>query len=115
MAINNLEQKRLLYAKRKADARGKDSEYASMTKKVPAFILKNGFPYTMAYLNEKGKKVFDDIVEWHCSTDLNSTPLASGKKDEFLNHIFSLETNELRALTLETLAIMKCFRRFVKD
>lgn len=117
MAINNLEQKRLLYAKRKADAQETKSEYASMIKKVPAYILKNGFPYTMAFLNEKGKSVFNDIVEWHCSNELNEQRLADGKQDDFLNYLLgeNMEMDNLRALTMETLAIMKCFRRFVKD
>lgn len=117
MAINNLEQKRLLYAMQRAKEQRNNSDYSGMIKKVPAFILKNGFPYTMAYLNEKGKAVYNDIVNWHSSSDLNDRKLAEGKeKDGFLNYLLGdVEMDELRALTLETLAIMKCFRRFVKD
>ncbi|MEM8524993.1 MAG: type III-B CRISPR module-associated protein Cmr5 [Bacteroidota bacterium] len=126
MAINNLEQQRLLYAMRATSKDGRarkelsnkerSSNYDSMVKKVPAYVQKNGFVYTMAFLNEKDHEVFYDIWKWHCSTDLNTRKLAEKEKGEFLKYLLELEdASMLRALTLETLAIMKCFKRFVKD
>jgi len=126
MAINNLEQRRLLYAMKATSKEGRSkkvqsdkersSNYDSMIKKVPAYIQKNGFVYTMAFLKEKDQEVFHDIWKWHCSTDLNTRKLVEKKKEEFLKYLLELEdASMLRALTLETLAIMKCFKRFVKD
>jgi CRISPR type III-B/RAMP module-associated protein Cmr5 len=118
MAINNLEQKRLLYARRQANRADKrSSNYDSMIKKVPAYIQKNGFVYTMAFLNEKDKAVFEDIWKWHCSSDLNGQQLMPNtSQGDFLNRLLETDDmNLLRGFTLETLAIMKCFRRFVKD
>lgn len=134
MAINYLEQKRLLYAMTATNKVGRDAKnltkkeksknYDGMIKKVPAYIQKNGFVYTMAFLNEKDQEVFYDIWRWHCDTSLthNEIPLneqrwmSNTTKDKFLKELFELkDMNKLRAITLETLAIMKCFRRFVKD
>lgn len=88
-----------------------------MVKKVPAYIQKNGFPYTLAFLQEKDKEVFYDIWNWHCASELNNQKLMPAiGKEEFMKKLLELEDMALlRALTLETLAIMKCFRRFVKE
>lgn len=125
MAINYLEQKRLLYAMHATseEGRGKTTKgeesknYASMVKKVPAYIQKNGFPYTLAFLYEKDKEVFYDIWKWHCKSKLNEQQLMPNTdKKDFMRKLLELEDMTLlRALTLETLAIMKCFRRFVKE
>lgn len=123
MAIKYLEQKRLLYAMRATSKEGrgakeeKSSNYDSMVKKVPAYIQKNGFPYTLAFLQEKDKEIFYDIWKWHCESELNEQHLMqSTSKNDFMKKILELEDMTLlRALTLETLAIMKCFRRFVKE
>lgn len=118
MAINNIEQKRLLYARRQANRPEKKSKnYDGMIKKVPAYIQKNGFIYTMAFLNEKDAAVFEDIWKWNCESELNGQHLMPNiKQKDFLNALLETEdTNLLLGVTLETLAIMKCFRRFVKE
>jgi len=128
MSINFLEQKRLIFAKEQAERKDKMESYHSLTKKVPAFIQNNGLLYTLAYLEEdeikKGKKknaeiklsVFEDIWKWHCQTERNQHKLMPEvPKDEFLNVILQKDDSSLRAITLETLALMKCLRRFVKE
>ena len=128
MAIQHLEQKRLVFAKKQTNTstrnkkkedekiKKKSSNYDSMVKKVPAFILNNGFLCTMAFLNEKDEEVFYDIWNWHCESENNQNKLLSGiSKDDFLTKLFSASDEMVRALTMETLSLMKCMRRFVKD
>jgi|AntRauTorckE5430_2_1112549.scaffolds.fasta_scaffold82519_1 CRISPR/Cas system CMR-associated protein Cmr5 small subunit len=118
MAINNLEQKRLLYAMK--ESKGKNKDYGNMVKKVPAYIQKNGFPYTMAYLQgeKNGKAIFSTIYKWHCDNNVNVTNLISNASSEtaFLEKILDdADGNLMRALTLETFSLMKSLRRFAKS
>lgn len=116
MAINYLEQKRLLFAKRQANREGKDSNYDSMIKKVPAYIQTNGFLYTMVFLKEKDNAVFEDIYKWHCESDLNEQKLMPNISiNDFIDNILKQEDTLIRIMTMETLALMKCFKRFVKQ
>lgn len=116
MAINYLEQKRLIFAKRQASRKDKGGNYHSMIKKVPAYIQTNGFLYTMVFLNEKDKDVFEDVYKWHCESDLNEQKLMPNiSNQDFLNRLLEKEDTIIRAMTMETLALMKCFRRFVKQ
>lgn len=117
MAINNLEQKRLLYAMRESD--GKDKEYGNMVKKVPAYIYKNGFPYAMAFLKgeKNGNSIFETIYKWHTDKSENALCLLSevNTKDEFAEAILTAKGDLVRALTLETFSLMKSLRRFAKS
>jgi CRISPR type III-B/RAMP module-associated protein Cmr5 len=122
MAIQHLEQKRLIFAKSETEKEGrkkkpfKSPNYDSMVKKVPAYILNNGFLYTMAFLNEKDKEVFHDIWNWHCASVWNEQKLMPKvEKNNFLDIIFRKDDTTVRALTMETLALMRCMRRFVND
>jgi len=118
MAIQNLEQKRLIYSQKQASRGGKSSSnYDAMVKKVPAFIQTNGLLYTLAYLKEKDKAVFEDIQMWHTDEHNVLSFAAQTKTDtgEFLKATFALSEDKVRLLTLETLALFKCLKRFVKD
>lgn len=116
MAINNLEQKRLLYAMN--EAKGQKKDYGNMVKKVPAYIQKNGFPYTMAYLQgeKHGKPIFKTIYQWHTDKNKNALCLVgSANETAFLEKILNADGDLLRALTLETFSLMKSLRRFAKS
>jgi CRISPR/Cas system CMR-associated protein Cmr5 small subunit len=117
MAINNLEQKRLLYAMN--EAKGKNKDYGNMVKKVPTYIQKNGFPYTMAFLQgeKNGKPIFETIYKWHTNKDKNAMCLVSSVSNEnaFVEEILRANGDLLRALTLETFSLMKSLRRFAKS
>lgn len=117
MAINNLEQKRLLYAMN--EAKGKKKDYGNMVKKVPAYIQKNGFPYTMAYLQgeKHGQPIFNTIYLWHTDKSKNAMYLVGNvsSEDAFLKEILNADRDLLRALTLETFSLMKSLRRFAKS
>lgn len=117
MAINNLEQKRLLYAMRESD--GKDKDYGNMVKKVPAYIYKNGFPYAMAFLKgeKNGEPIFETIYKWHTNKGENTLCLLPevNTKNEFIETILTAKGEVVRALTLETFSLMKSLRRFAKS
>ncbi len=118
MAIQNLEQKRLIYSQNQTTRSGKNSSnYDAMIKKVAAFIQTNGLLYTLAYLKEKDEAVFEDIQKWHTEEHNVLSFAANTKNDkgEFLKATFALTDDKVRLLTLETLALFKCLKRFVKD
>lgn len=115
MAIHHLEQKRLIYAKKEAD-KNNNKEFGNMIKKVPAYIQTNGFLYTMAFLKEKDKKVFEAIQKWHSNKNENQQAIMPNvSHSNFLDELFKQEDTTLRVMTMETLTLMKSFRRFVKE
>lgn len=118
MAINNLEQKRLLYAMSEAKLNN-NKDYGNMVKKVPAYIQKNGFPYAMAYLRGEnhGKPIFKTIYQWHTDGSKNALCLVGNisNEDAFLEEILNADGDLLRALTLETFSLMKSLRRFANS
>lgn len=126
MAIQHLEQKRLVFALKETSKEGRDEKklgkkersknYDSMVKKVPTYILNNGLLYTLAYLNEKDPEVLYDIWNWHCSSEFNERKMMKEViRNNFLNTLFNKPDSEIRIITLETLALLKCMRRFVKE
>ena len=89
-----------------------------MVKKVPAYIQTNGLVYTLAFLEKKDEGVYDTIWKWHCNTDENTMqlPTLKGKpKKVFLETLLILSDEDIRFLTLETLALFTWLRRFVDD
>lgn len=115
MTIQNLEQERLIFSQKQASRKEKNSSnYDAMVKKVPAFIQTNGLLYTLAYLLEKDKAVFEDIKEWH-TVKHNNLGFAITDDNAFLTATFDLSDDKVRLLTLETLSLFKCLKRFVKE
>lgn len=117
MSIQNLEQKRLIFAMTNAK---KDKPYGVMVKKVPALIQTNGLLYSLAYLKKEKPDVFETIRKWHVEEYNNlGFEKESTKKDEsFLSEIFNekkFSDSAIRLLTLETLNLIKCLKRFVSD
>ncbi|WP_027003414.1 type III-B CRISPR module-associated protein Cmr5 [Hugenholtzia roseola] len=117
MAIQNLEQKRLIFAMTNAK---KDKPYGVMVKKVPALIQTNGLLYTLAYLKKEKPDVFETIRKWHVVEHNNfSFEKTEAKKDDnFLSKILDekeFSDSDVRLLTLETLNLLKCLKRFVSD
>lgn len=114
MAIQNLEQKRLIFA---MDNAKNDKAYGVMVKKVPAYIQTNGLLYTLSYLIEKDKAVFEGIQTWHTEAHnvLGFEAITKTDKTAFLKATFALTDDKVRFLTLETLSLFKCLKRFVKD
>ncbi len=128
MSIQNLEQKRLIFAQKQATRKEKNStNYDSLIKKIPAYIQTNGLLYTLAFLDskrkvdEKGVKndaelVFQDIWEWHCKTSENDHKMMPNVTiPKFMEELFKKSDSEIRFLTLETLSLFKCLKRFVKE
>jgi CRISPR type III-B/RAMP module-associated protein Cmr5 len=127
MAIQNLEQQRLIFAMEQGIKNKGKGNYDSLVKKIPAYIQTNGFLYTLAFLdskrdiNKQGIKndaelVFEDIWEWHCNTDQNDHKMMLGVTlPKFMEELFKKSDAEVRFLTLETLSLFKCLKRFVKD
>ena len=113
----NIEQKRSKFAfDHKANS--KSTNYDAMVKKVPAYIQTNGLVYTLAFLEKKDEGVFDTIWRWHCQTTENTMqlPTLKGKsKKVFLETLLTLSDEDIRLLTLETLALFTWLRRFVDD
>jgi len=113
----DIEQKRAKFAfDNKTSA--ESSNYDAMVKKAPAYIQTNGFVYTIAFLAEKDKGVFKTIWKWNCNAPENTMKLSSlnGKSEnQFLATLINLEDEDLRLVTLETLALFTWLRRFVKD
>lgn len=96
------------------------SNYDAMVKKVPAYIQTNGFVYTMAFLAEKDKGVLQTIYEWHCSSTENTMKLdkldSVTSREDFLEKLIKeLSDEEIRMITVETLALFTWLRRFVDD
>jgi CRISPR type III-B/RAMP module-associated protein Cmr5 len=115
----NIEQQRSKFAFDHKTS-SESSNYDAMVKKVPAYIQTNGFVYTMAFLAEKDKGVLQTIYKWHCTAAENtmkSAKLASvTKRDDFLEKLIKdLSDEEIRLVTIETLALFTWLRRFVKD
>jgi len=113
----NIEQKRSKFAFDHKTST-ESSNYDAMVKKVPAYIQTNGLVYTLAFLEKKDKGVYDTIWKWHCNTAENLMRLSSlnGKaKTAFLETLFTLSDEDIRLLTLETLALFTWLRRFVDD
>lgn len=127
MAIQNLEQKRLIFAMKQGKANADKGNYDSLVRKIPAYIQTNGLLYTLAFLdskrdiNKQGVKndaelVFEDIWEWHCNSSQNDHKMMQGVTiPMFMEKLFEKSDSEIRLLTLETLALFKCLKRFVKD
>jgi CRISPR type III-B/RAMP module-associated protein Cmr5 len=121
MALENLSQKILLFAYEQAKEKEKEKErvkeYASFVKKAPSFIQNNGLLYTLAYINKKSEALANDIRLWHIDKRniLNLDKNKCASIDDFLKEILTKEDSDIRLLTLETLALLKCLRRFVKE
>lgn len=126
----NIEQQRSKFAfnhkesPKETNKKGKEealsSNYDAMVKKLPAYIQTNGFVYTMAFLAEKDKGVLQTIYEWHCTAPENKTRLdkltSLTSREAFLEKLIKdLSDEEIRILTIETLALFTWLRRFVKD
>lgn len=115
----NIEQKRSKFAFDKRSS-GDGSNYDAIVMKVPAYIQTNGFVYTMAFLAQKkdAKAVFEVIWEWHCNSSDNLSrleELRSVTQDKFLEKLLTLSDEQIRLVTLETLALFTWLRRFVDD
>ncbi|MDX2305779.1 MAG: type III-B CRISPR module-associated protein Cmr5 [Microscillaceae bacterium] len=115
----NIEQQRSKFAFNHKTS-SESSNYDAMAKKLPAYIQTNGFVYTMAFLAEKDKGVLQTIYEWHCTAPENKTRLdkltSLTSREAFLEKLIKdLSDEEIRILTIETLALFTWLRRFVKD
>lgn len=115
MALENIAQKTLLFAFNKAS--NGDKDYSGYVKKTPSFIQNNGLLYTLAYLNKKSDKLAEHIREWHVAEHnvLNLDKAKCTSIDTFLKELLIKNDSDIRLLTLETLALLKCLRRFVKE
>lgn len=96
------------------------TNYDAMIKKLPAYIQTNGFMYTIAYLAEKDPGVLETIRKWLCQTNENVLRINKLEKiatnEDFLKAtIEKISDEEIRYLTLDTLALLGWLRRFVKD
>jgi len=126
----NIEQQRAKFAfahkesPKETNKKGKEdtlsSNYDAMVKKVPAYIQTNGFVYTMAFLAEKDEGVLQTIYEWHCTALENKMKLdkltSVTKREDFLAKIVKdLSDEEIRMITVDTLALFTWLRRFVDD
>ena len=93
--------------------------YDAMVKKLPAYIQTNGLVYTLAFLHKKDPGLYDTLWKWHCNATDNFnqlTSLASKSKEAFLRVVVNdLEDDEIRRLTMETLALLNWLKRFVTE
>lgn len=92
----------------------KDKEYKSNVKKIPMMIKTNGLGATLAFIKAKGKDgnayclIYTQAKEW-----LKQKFPEIGDKD-LVDYIISNDSNQYRALTIETLAFFNWLRRFAE-
>ena len=113
----NIEQKRAKFAFDHKSS-SKSSNYDAMVKKTGAYIQTNGLVYTLAFLEQKDKGVFETLWKWHCSENGNfmRLPELTGKaQTEFISVLLGLTDEKIRLVTLETISLLTWLRRFVKD
>ena len=124
----NIEQERakaaFLYATNK-DKKG--NNYDGNAKKLPMYILNNGFLNTLAFAYSKSdwKQLYLDIEDWFKKEPQNLiktklekqiNELPNNEKDKALmKTILELNDSELRQVTNEVLALFSWLRRFVKE
>lgn len=116
----SIEQKRAKFAFNNRSS-GDSSNYDALVKKVASYIQTNGFVYTMAFLAQKkeAEAVFKVIWDWNCNSNENTLRLNDLKnvsKEKFIEVLTqTLEDEQIRLVTLETLALFTWLRRFVND
>jgi CRISPR type III-B/RAMP module-associated protein Cmr5 len=96
----------------------KSSNYDAMVKKTGAYLQTNGLVYTLAFLEQKDKGVFETLWKWHCIETGNSmrlTELREKTQKEFISALLSLDDEKIRLVTIETISLLAWLRRFVKD
>lgn len=111
MGLKNLEQSRLLEAYKKLEKT--DKEYGNWVKKLPALVQANGVIYTLLALENKCKKLYDDIQSWLKENADLTIHLFRGQRD-FNKIILGLSQTNLRLVTMEVLAFARAARPFVK-
>jgi len=121
--LENLEHKRaeeawacVDYVNSEIDRKKFKKEYRSIVLRLPALIITNGLGQTLAYLKSKGKgedpdknpheRVYRDIEGW-----LNSRVKWRAKGD-LIERVISLDSNNFRYVTQETLAFLSWLKRF---
>ncbi len=114
----NIEQERAKAAYKYAErANKKGSNYDGNVKKVPMYILTNGFAnfIAFAYSKKEWKQVYEDIEDWlkKEKQELVSAKLANDPLIDVT--INKLDDRELRLVTKEVLALFNWLRRFVKE
>ena len=115
----NIEQERAKAAYKYAERPNKKggSNYDGNVKKVPMYILTNGFANFVAFAKSKKEweQVYLDIEDW---LKIEKQGLISAKiANESLIEVVinKLDDRELRLVTKEVLALFNWLRRFVKQ
>lgn len=116
----NIEQERAKAAYRYAErSNKKGSNYDGNVKKVPMYILTNGFANFVAFAKSKKEweQVYLDIEDWLKTETqgLVSSKFSSPSKSLIDVVINDLDDKELRLVTKEVLALFNWLRRFVKQ
>ena len=124
--IKGLEQSRAKFAYEKAESVAKDSgkakEYKSYAKKLPMMIKVNGLGAAISFAFAKSKnisgktawgQIYIDLNDW-IRQDENKWLLGNSPANELAEAIIELNSQEYRALTLETLSFLNWLRRFAE-
>jgi len=128
--IKGLEQSRAKFAFEKAEVIAKNNqdsdkakEYKSYAKKLPMMIKVNGLGAAISFAfakrkNKEGRKtawgeIYYDLNEW-LRKDENKWLLGNEPASELAEAVIELNSQEYRALTLETLAFLNWLRRFAE-
>lgn len=122
--IKHISQARAKFAWQIAKKRENDKEFASLVKKIPAYIKTNGLLNTIAFLFSKSENkennregfVLKSIREWltHAEYGLINASLNDNKKFiDFLSN--KAQPSELIQFTTETLNLFYWLTRFVKS
>jgi CRISPR-associated protein Cmr5 len=123
----NIEQERAKAAFGYATRTNKKGNYDGNAKKLPMYVLNNGLVNTIAFAYSKSdwEQLYLDIEDWFLKEsqglikiELQKNKDALPEKDKkkaLINTIISLDSNELRQVTTETLALFSWLRRFVKE
>lgn len=115
--MKNYEQiraKNALFAAGKYEFKGESG--GKVVKKIPTLIIDNGILATCAFAKDRGKgyeEVFLAIIEHLADPEIKILTRSMSHIDEFIDHLTTVSSTELRHITSEAMAYLNYLRRFV--